>query len=259
MMPDMARTTKLYAVPASHPCAAAERALQLKGIDYKRVDLIPGSHVLLQKLRFGKRTGPGVAFADGTKVSGSGEIMRELDRRASQPRLVSDDPAVLAAEEWGDEVLQPLVRRVLWFSLKGSRESIPSYTTGAKLPLPPAIANLRANLAAVIAFETKLNQATDENVRADLAALPEYLARIDGWLAEGAIGGDEPNAADLQIASGLRLLLTLGDLRPLLEAHGAADLARKWFPDYPGVTPAGVLPAEWLPASAAAGAPAPAQ
>jgi glutathione S-transferase len=258
MMPDMARTTKLYGVPASHPVAAVERALQLKGIDYQRVDLVPGSHVLLQKLRFGKRTVPGLAFADGTKVSGSRAILRELDKRVPEPRLVLDDPKVTYAEEWGDEVLQPLVRRVLWRALKESPGSVPSYTAGAKLPLPPAIANLKPNLLAVIAFERKLNKSTDLNVRADLLNLHEHLDRVDGWVEEGTIGGDAPNAADLQIASGLALLLTLDDLKPVLDAHRAADLARKWFPEYPGHTAAGALPEAWLPSAAPEPAAAPA-
>jgi hypothetical protein len=34
-------TAVLYAIPASHPCAAVERALQLKQIPYRRSELIP--------------------------------------------------------------------------------------------------------------------------------------------------------------------------------------------------------------------------
>jgi hypothetical protein len=33
-------------------------------------------------------------------------------------------------------------------------------------------------------------------VRRDLAALPGILQRIDDWIAEGVIGGEQPNAAD---------------------------------------------------------------
>src|SRR6476660_7786442 len=32
---------KLYALPASHPCAAVEVALRCKGIEYERVDWLP--------------------------------------------------------------------------------------------------------------------------------------------------------------------------------------------------------------------------
>ena len=43
----------LYAVPASHPCAAVEKALQLKGIEYRRVDIPPVAHKAVQKVLFG--------------------------------------------------------------------------------------------------------------------------------------------------------------------------------------------------------------
>ena len=39
----------LYAIPASHPCAVVERALQLKDVPYRRVELIPVVHKLPQQ------------------------------------------------------------------------------------------------------------------------------------------------------------------------------------------------------------------
>ena len=68
-------TLRLYVVPASHPCAAVESALKMKGFDYKVTELLPGMHAAHQRLRFGKRTVPSLK-ADGQKLSGSGEIMR---------------------------------------------------------------------------------------------------------------------------------------------------------------------------------------
>jgi len=72
--------------------------------------------------------------------------------------------------------------------------------------------------------------------------------RPDALAAEGIIGGEEPTAADLQIASTLRILLVVGDLRPLLAGRPAQALARRWFPDYAGDIPAGAYPAGWVPA-----------
>ena len=77
------------------------------------------------------------------------------------------------------------------------------------------------------------------------------LDRIDGWIAEELLGAERPNAADLQIGSTIRLLMSLGDVRPLIEARPTARLTR-YFPPLPGEIPAGVLPAEWLPAPAPA-------
>ena len=50
------------------------------------------------------------------------------------------------------------------------------------------------------------NKATDDSARADLDALPGQLDRVDTWIADGLLGGEQPNAADLQIGSTIRLL-----------------------------------------------------
>ena len=241
----MAEAT-LYAVPASHPCAVVERALEMKGIPFRRVDLVPMTHPLLQVARFGKRTVPGLVLADGSKHVGSRAIVRELDRRVPSPALLPDDGRVAAVEEWGDEVLQPLVRRVLWASLRRSPKAMTSYAEGARLPIPVSLAALGAG--PVARMELKLNRGSDANVRADLANLDEHLDRADRWIEQGVLGRDGVSAADLQVASGIRLLLTLGDLEPRIGARPVAALARRIFPDYPGSTPAGALPAAWLSA-----------
>jgi len=49
------------------------------------------------------------------------------------------------------------------------------------------------------------------------------------------------NAADLQIGSSLRLLSTIGDVRPLLAGRPAEALAMRLFGDFPGDVPAGAL------------------
>jgi glutathione S-transferase len=61
------------------------------------------------------------------------------------------------------------------------------------------------------------------------------------------IGAGTANAADLQIGSTIRVLLTLGDLEPLLTGSAGERIARRWFPDFPGRVPAGAFPAGWVP------------
>jgi glutathione S-transferase len=93
------------------------------------------------------------------------------------------------------------------------------------------------------------NKARDATARADIAALPGQLDRVDRWIAEGLIGGERhPNAADLQIGSTIRLLMSIGDVLPLIEGRPAARLAN-FFPPLVGGIGAGVLPAEWFPAA----------
>ena len=145
------------------------------------------------------------------------------------------------AEAWGDETFQPLGRRLVWPAMKRHPGAMVSYSKRSKLPLPAPMIRLSAPL--IVRGEIALNRASDDAARADLAALPGYLDRIDGWIEEGVLGGEQPNAADLQIATTLRLLMTLGDLRPLIEARPAGQLALRLFPQADGHIPAGALPA----------------
>jgi glutathione S-transferase len=237
----------LYALPASHPCACIELALKLKGIDYKRVDMVPLLAKPLQQARFGGTTVPGL-IVDGEKFLGSRRIVRALEAHVPEPPLLPADAeerkAVELAEEWGDQVLQPLARRVVWAALAREPSAIPSYSVGARLPVPPVLARLSAPLVA--RAEVHVQHASDANVRADLVNLDHHAQRVERWIEQGTLGGEQPNAADLQIGAGLRLMLTLDDLAARLDGRPAGELARRWYPHYPGRTPAGALPAAWL-------------
>ena len=94
-------------------------------------------------------------------------------------------------------------------------------------------------------MEVRINEATDDRVREDLAALPGMLQRTDDWIAEGVLGGEHPNAADLQVATSLHLLMTLDDVRPALEQRPAGELALRVAPEYPGRVPP-IFPSAWL-------------
>ncbi|HEX8206835.1 MAG TPA: glutathione S-transferase N-terminal domain-containing protein [Solirubrobacteraceae bacterium] len=228
---------RLYVVPASHPCAAVEEALKLKGLDYKVTELPPGLHAAHQRIRFGRRTVPSLK-ADGRKISGSREIMRWAEEQRPEPSLWPS-PEVVLAEEWGEEVLQPLVRRVVWWSLRKRPDAMPSYLAKSKLPVPGCAARLSGPATSMV--EWRLNGVSEEAVKADVNVLPEHLQKIAGWMEEGVLGGERPNAADLQIGASVALLRTIGDLRPLIDASPAAQLAHRWFADYPGSLPPGTL------------------
>ncbi|HWX95523.1 MAG TPA: glutathione S-transferase N-terminal domain-containing protein [Solirubrobacteraceae bacterium] len=244
---------RLYVLPGSHPCAAVEAALRLKSIDYDRVDLLPMSQLIVGPLRYGGATVPGMR-ADGERLVGSRAIMRRLDELVPEPPLLPapGDPAyarVLEAERWGDEVLQSVPRRILDVGFLRRPSAMESYAEDAKLPLPRPLLRPAQPLAArMMAIK---NRATDDAARADLAALPGQLDRIDAWVAEGLLGGEAPNAADLQIGSTIRLLMSIADVRPMIEGRPSARLVR-YFPQLSGGLPAGLLPASWLAAPARA-------
>jgi glutathione S-transferase len=244
----------LYALPASHPVAAVALALRLKGVDFRRVDMIPVLSKLQQYARFRGLTVPAIEFDDGEKVLGSREIIRALEHRAPDPPLLPADGrerrGVEEAERWGDEVLQPLARRLAWAALLRSTGSMMSFADDADLPVPDPLVRVSAPLVARLS--AYFNGASDPVVRADLINLDFHLDRADRCISIAAAGAsaDVPNAADLQIGSGIRLLLTIEDLVPRIQGRPCADLAMRWFPRYPGSVPAGTLPAEWLAARA---------
>jgi glutathione S-transferase len=237
----------LFAVPASHPSLAAELMLRHKRIDYRRVDLVSALHrVVLRALGFPGVTVPALRL-DGSRVQGSREIALALDALRADPPLFPSDPArrraVESAESWGNEVYQPVPRRLVWAALKRDRSTLRSYLEGARLGIPAPLAARTA--APIIVVSARLNRASDVNVRRDLAALPSLLDRVDAMLADGTIGALDLNAADFQIATTSALLATLGDVRPLLEGRPALEHANRVAPGYPGRMPA-LFPPAWL-------------
>jgi glutathione S-transferase len=244
---------KLYVVHSSHPSEAVKAALALKGIAYKTVEMLVPTQVLITRLRFPARTVPALRLDSGEKVQGSIAIMRRLDELVPDPPLLPADEAsrakVLGAELWGADVLQPLARRVFWGAVKRRPSAIPSFQAASQLPQLPR-PMVRAFFPAIARLEIALQGAGGAAVRADLQALPALADIVDDWIADGVIGGLQANAADLQIGSSLRFLLTIGDVRPLLAGQPAEELAMRHFPVYPGDVPAGAYPSGWLPARA---------
>lgn len=244
---------KLYVVHSSHPSEAVKQALALKGIAYKTVEMLIPTQTLITRLRFPGRSVPALRLDSGEKVQGSVAIMRRLDELFPDPPLLPADETaraqVLGAERWGEEILQPLARRAVWSALKRRPRAIPTYQEASQLPrLPGPIVRLVA--PTVIRLESALHGANDEAARADLRDLPTHLDTIDEWIADGVLGGSQPNAADLQIGASLRLLSTIGDVRTLMSGRPAERLALTLFPDFAGDVPAGAYPSGWLPSRA---------
>lgn len=245
----MAVDVRLYVLPSSHPCTAVEAALRLKGIDYRRVDLLPMAQLVVGPIRYGGSTVPGM-IVDGERLYGSRRIMRRLDELIPEPSLLPADPVergeVLEAERWGEETFQAVPRRLVDVLFLRDPSAMIRYAGNSKLPIPAwAVKPTAPLMARVMAVK---NRANDASARADLVALPSQLDKIDAWIAAGVLGAAQPNAADLQIGSGIQLLASYGDVAPLLDGRPASTLAR-YFPPLAGSIPAGLLPAEWLPAA----------
>jgi glutathione S-transferase len=237
---------RLYLLHGSHPSNTVEKAFEIKGLALKRVELPISMQPVVMKPLFGDRTVPGVRFEDGEKVQGSRAILRALERRVASPPLY-DGPAGAAAieeaERWGDEVFQGVPRRLLWAAFTVHPRAMHGFQEGAlspKLPMPVVLALSKI----VLPIERRLNNVDDSVIRADLAALPAQLDQIDQYIADGVLDGEQPNAADLQIAPSVRLLHTLDDVRPLIAGRPAEAFAFRWFPQLSASVPTGALPVQ---------------
>lgn len=81
----------LYQLAISHYNEKVRWALDLKGIEHRRVSLIPGLHRLTVR-RFGATTTPVLVAGDGTVVRESTPILEYLERIAPEPALFPEDP-----------------------------------------------------------------------------------------------------------------------------------------------------------------------
>ena len=231
-------TVVLYWMSISHPSQVARKMLDLKGVEYELVDVVPLSqriHLRLAGFRGG--TVPGLKL-DGQRLQGSRQIARALDERWPQPPLFPADPGLRArveeVERWGEEQLQPIPRRLFRYGVARNPELRNWVVRGQRLPIPGLTAQaIRPAVEWYVrTVEADGRRATEAGVRADLAALPALLDHVDRLLDDGTLTLDPPNAATLQIMATVNLLGQFADLSELVASHACAEPARELFPDY---------------------------
>jgi glutathione S-transferase len=236
----------LYGTPPSPPSHSARLMVEHKGLEHRMVWLLPGLHPVLIRARgFRGSTVPGMKI-DGRKVQTSRAISRALEEVKPDPPLFPADPQrrleVEEAERWGDEILQDVPRRIVRWLTAHSQEARVMIARDVGIPLPAAAAWINAPAARHLANKVD----ADETVKQAIADVPVVLDHVDELISKGVIGGDEPNAADFQIATSVRALLTIQDLKPAFEGRPAAELAMRYLPEIGNDFPAGMYPSELL-------------
>lgn len=222
----------------------ARAALELKGLEYEVVDLDMGKHgnQVEEIYGEGRRTVPGMTI-DGELVHGSTAILERLEELVPEnplyPAGIADE--VRAAEAWADGHLQDLGRRLPWGALYFRPEAMGIF--GGAGPLDPAGTDFAMKF---IRSTWKYHGITCELLAEDLKAFPGMVKQISTFADQGLIDGEDPTAADLQIASTIRVLMTVGDLHSSLEGTSAERIARRYFPEYDGLVPQGAFPSSWI-------------
>ena len=142
---------------------------------------------------------------DERKVSRS--ISRVLETVKAEPRLSPADPerrdAVEEAERWGEEELQETVRRIFRWAAAYQQPVRRWLAELAGVPAPGLTGALNAPLARRFA---RRSGADERRVRDAIAQLPSMLDHVDRLIASGVIGSPDPNAADFQIGSSVRVV-----------------------------------------------------
>jgi glutathione S-transferase len=244
-------TVVLYWMSISHPSQAARKMLDVKGIEYKLVNVVPlQQRIHLRAAGFRGGTVPALKL-DRQRIQGSRQIARVLDEHWPDPPLFPADAALRArveeAERWGDEQLQPIPRRLFRYGVARNPELRQWVVRAQRLPMPTLTAQAIRPAVELYArtVEADGRRATEAGVKADLAALPELLDGVDRLLADGTLTVDPPNAATLQIMPTVNLLGGFADLADLVASHACAKPARKLFPRYRTELPP-FLDAAWL-------------
>jgi glutathione S-transferase len=236
----------LYGTPPSPPSHSARLMLEYKDIDHRMVWLLPGLWPALLRTRgFRGGTVPAMKI-DGRRLQSSREISRALDEAQAEPALFPADPQrrleVEEAERWGDEVLQDVPRRIVrWLSVHRPETKV-MIARDTGIPLPRFAAWINTPAAKHLANKVE----ADERIQDAAASVPQVLDHVDELIAKGVIGGDQPNAADFQIATSVRQLLNVGDLDPITRDRPASELAMRLIPEFGTDFPPGLLPPEWL-------------
>ena len=246
---------KLYVIPGSHACRSAILMLEHKGVPFRVVDFVTLTHPVMSRLHGfdaggqtrtagGRRTPglwigdhlgtvPGLA-CDGKRVSTNHGIARFLEERHPDPPLFPADPAhraaVEEAERWANEKLQMAARRVLGPAAARDPAGFARATGDGRM----GYLLYRRELARRLIIPNILVgvfAATAGRDRDILGELPELLDHVDALIADGVIGGDQPNAADFMIAPSLALMLYRRDIEGVFEGRPALELVDRLLPE----------------------------
>ena len=221
-------TATLYAIPGSHAVRAGELMLEHKRVAFRRVNFPPGPHrVLVRMVGFKGDRVPAVRFEDGSRAQGTRELPRVLDAMIPERRLVPGDPAGLEAEAWADEVLQQWARRMV--AAAGSRDPDSLSGRGADGRLGVLLTGNDRSRRVVGRAVLVVFRAGKQQRRDDLERTGAILDRIDEWIDEGVLNGEELRSPDFAIASSLALVEYILELQPELQRRRAITLLDRVF------------------------------
>jgi glutathione S-transferase len=230
----------LWQIDISHYAEKARWALEYKGVDHGRRNLLPGSHIpiALFLTRGAQPTVP-VLTLEGRAIGDSTEIIAALESLYPDPALYPSDAEdrarAIELEGWFDENLGPHTRLLPFYELiqepelfaEVAAESVPGPLGKAK---PVVGAYARAYTS--VRWGASSSEAA-ERARAEIvAAMDKLEAELEKGDGEFLVG-DELSVADITAASLFYPLVVPpeGPLRPELPRPPALDRFRESLSD----------------------------
>ena len=218
-MPSQPRLV-LHVVPFSHPCLAVSAALDRLGHEYETVVLKPAGRATRSK----RSTARGAARSPVCSSTTS----RCTARRRSSPASTSCTPMPASTR-----------RRAPTRSARprpGSRRSFrppPACSSSARCTSAPSRwgpspASTSSTRAGSTSRSRRCGRPGATWRSPPSGSTPRCRSCRRSWTrstrcwTSGALGGEEPTAADFQLGSSLHLLAQIGDVRPLVEERPAA-------------------------------------
>jgi glutathione S-transferase len=225
----------LYTFTGSNACATVDLALDHAALPHERVDLLPGLHAAIVRLRgFGGQTVPAMQIGD-RKILGSSPITHAIADLRPDLEMVPSEPAmreqVLEAERLGVRV-QNALRRIMYVNARddlGTVRALMAGTGYGRLP-GPALGTVARTIRAAAA---RAHRARPERLDADLQTLASALDRFDELVEQGVLGTEKPTVADFQIAPNVSALTLSPDVAPLIKSRPAWRIAERLMPVYP--------------------------
>ena len=170
---------------------------------------------------------------------------RRPSRRCCPPTR-SERKSVERAEQWGDEVLQPLARRVIWAALRRA----PARDAVLRRGLEAAAAGARSRGSTRAAGRAR--RAAHQRRHRPRTCAPTSRTSTPTSRASTAGSSTTCSAASgrtpptCRSARACALLLTIEDVAPRRRRGRRRSWRAAGSRDYPGRVPAGALPAAWL-------------
>jgi glutathione S-transferase len=243
---------RLYVIPGSHACRAAMLMLEHKRLAFEQVELPAGLHPgLVRLLGFSPQgahrsidgrphrmlamidqlgTVPALRL-DGERIMTNHRIARTLERVRPEPPLFPADAAqreqVEQAEAWGDEIFQMAARRTV-LSATAGRHLLAEGGDGRLGPL--LFKNDLVRYGAGRMFGASTFAATARAEAQLLIEVRPMFDRIDSWIAEGVLDGEQLNAADFMIAPSIALLEYHEDLHDEIAARALGRMLERVMP-----------------------------